>query len=61
MVCYTNHSLTMVNVVKLWLYSQHTKKQTNNNNKTWLLHFYYNKTVINFRKGHSTEFALSLT
>ncbi len=20
--------------------------------KTWLLHFYYNKTMVNFRKGY---------
>ncbi len=36
----------MVFVVKLWLYkcNQYAKK-------TWLLHFYYNKIMVNFHKG----------
>ncbi len=46
--CYTNHSLTMVFVVKLWI--QKKKKK---------LHYYYNKTMVNFLKGCETMLFLT--
>ncbi len=36
----------MVFVVKLWSYKWKSKRH-----KTWLLHFYYDKTTVRFRKG----------
>ncbi len=56
-----NHGCSKLLVVKLWLYkcNQYTKK-------SWLPQFYYNKIMVNFRKGpvenytsigyHSLEF-----
>ncbi len=29
-----------------------------NTPKNWLLHFYYSKTMVNFRKGETTVFFL---
>ncbi len=50
----TNYSLTMVFVVKLQLYKCNTHK------KTWLLHFYYSKNMVHFRKGSAVTFLLSM-
>ncbi len=50
--CYTNHSLTMVFVVKLWLYKLQPIHQKTKQKETWLLHLYYNKIMVDYRKGN---------
>jgi len=55
-LCYTTHSFTMVFVVKRWL------NKWSIHQKTWLLLFYYNKTMVHFHKGKhlSTQASLLL-
>ncbi len=43
--------LTMLFIVKLWFYKK--------NKKSWLLHFYFNKTMVNFRKGSVFVYSFS--